>query len=60
MQTRKEVKDMHAALITNRATTMLIALLASIALATALAPMLTGAGARSEPSMPANGCPPHC
>ena len=62
MQTRKEVEDMHAALIQSRAMNMLIALLASLALATALAPVLTGngAGARSEPNMPANGCPPHC
>ncbi len=62
MQTRKEVDNMHAALIRTRAASALIAFLAAIALATSFAPTL-GAGQDSRPertTMPSGICPPNC
>jgi hypothetical protein len=62
MQTRKEVEDMHAAITRTRATSALIAFLASIALAISFVPTL-GAGQDSRPertTMPSGVCPPNC
>lgn len=63
MQTQKEVNKMHAASIRTGAMNTLVALLASVALAAAFAPILGGdaLGPRSEPNiMPGGNCPPQC
>ena len=62
MQTRKEVDNMHAALIRSRAANTLVALLAAVAFATAFAPTIgQGDNSRPEPSiMPGSICPPVC
>ena len=61
MQTPKEVDTMHTAIIRGRATGLLVALLASVALATTFAPIIDGDGSRPEPSiMPGASCPPLC
>ena len=62
MQTRKEVDNMHAALIRSRAANALVAALAALALATAIAPMV-GYDNDDQPNpavMPGGICPPNC
>ena len=63
MQTRKEVDNMHAALIRTRAMNALVALLAAVSLAATVAPSLRGDSLdpRPEPNiMPGTYCPPVC
>lgn len=62
MQPRKEVDNMHVALIRSRAANTLVALLAAVAFATAFAPVIDqGGDSRPEPSiMPGSICPPVC
>jgi hypothetical protein len=58
MQTRKEVDNMHAALISSRAMNTLIAVLSTLAVGAAMAHTIVPSG---EPErMPGTNCPPSC